>query len=279
MRISFTTIIAFVLIFLGIFINFIPTIIYYTQVYPKIPLNRVEPGAYFTYVVQNLAIPLKSTNDSDFLLSISHALISVTVMNNNSYKVTINGSLSIYGYDFEKTYIVESSFVLNSSNPFIKMLFVSEDKPIALVGNRTIVLKINPRYYTFNTFGGLDPYSAEFTKNGGLIYYILFSGDKLVLSNLFVGGLQPNDTLYDATHIVWNLLQHVNKIRELTSNMSPLFNETLISIDSGSSNVKTINNLFGEIEWDFSVTYFPINIVMILIGMIIIILKFRGKLS
>ena len=100
-----------------------------------------------------------------------------------------------------------------------------------------------------------------------------------MLSNLFVNHLQPNDTLYDATHIVWSLLQHVNTIRELTSNMSPLFNESLISIDAGSSNVKTINNLFGEIEWDFSVTYFPINIVIILIGMIIIILKFRGKLS
>ncbi|BFI76766.1 hypothetical protein [Sulfurisphaera ohwakuensis] len=278
MRISFTTIVAFVLIFLGIFINFIPTIIYYIQVYPKIPLNRVEPGAYFTYVVQ-IAIPLKSTNDSNFLLSISHALINVTVINNNSYKVTINGSLSIYGYDFEKTYIVKSSFVLNSSNPFIKMLFVSEDKSAALMGNRTILLKINPSLYTFHTFSGLDPYSAGLIKSGEQISYILFSGDKFVLSDLFVNHLQPNDTLYDATHMVWSLLQHVNTIRELTSNMSPLFNESLISIDAGSSNVKTINNLFGEIEWDFSVTYFPINIVIILIGMIIIILKFRGKLS
>lgn len=277
--VSFTVVAAVIFIFLGVFINFLPTIVYYAEVYPHIPLDKVAPGAYFTYVVGNAVFPLKFANGSQALLSMTNGTLNVTMLSNGTYRVALEGTIQYFGPKGVSEIPVKSDFVLNSSNPFIKMLFVNKKDSVAVIGNKTIRLQIDPREYTFHTFGGLNPYTADFSEGqGDFISYILFSGGELVMSNLLLNAPRPNDTLFRALPIFYNLLQNVDAIKRLTASTIPMFNISLLSIGPYTSNVKTVNNVTGEITWDFFVTFFPINIVLISIGAIILVIKIRGKL-
>ena len=275
MKVSLTVIISVILIFLGVFINFLPTIIYYIQVYPHIPLNKVGPGAYFTYN-GIVAIPLRFANGSQILLSLNITDLNVTVLGNNSFKITLEGQIGLFNGSY-RYYHFDSSFLANSSNPFIRMMFANKSSMTAVVYNKMLPLRMQGLYMG-HAFGGLDPYSAEYNGiHANFIWYILFNGGELVMSNLFVNGPKPYYSLYNATVIFFSLIRHASTIKRLTTNVTPLFNETLISITPGISNVKTVNNIAGEIAYSFG-TFLPINVVLILIGAVILILKLRGKL-
>lgn len=273
---SSIVIVAAILMLLGIFINFVPTMIYYVQVYPHIPLNEVGPGAYFTYKIVT-ALPLKLANGSKPLLSLNGTL-NVTVLSNGTYGITLEGMVQYFGPKGVSEIPVKSSFVLNSSDPLIRMLFTNEKDMVAVVGNKTIRLQMNPKEYTFNTFGGLDPYTANCFGSGEQVSYVLFNGGELVMSELLVLAPRPNYTLSQAPLIFYNKLQNIDTIKQLTANATPLFNESLLSIGPVATNVKTVNNVIGQVTWDFFMVFFPINIVLILIGAIILVLKLRGKL-
>ena len=269
--------IAVILMFLGVFINFIPTIIYYVQVYPHIPLDKVGPGAYFVYKITT-DFPLKFANGSEYDL-LFNGTLNVTVLDNGTYRVTLKGTADYFRPLGSSEIPVEGSFVLNSSDPFIRMLFVNEKDMVAVIGNKTAPLQMQPNEYTFHTFGGLDPYTAYYFGGGGEVSYVLFGGGELVMSELLLFLPQPYDALSQAPLIFYyNVLQNVDTIKHLTANATPLLNESILLVGPVATNVKTVNNVIGEITRDSYMVFFPINIVLILIGAIILVLELRGKL-
>lgn len=255
------------LILFGIIINFIPHIIYITGTYSNFKLNGIDPGAYFLYHVRATL----SSRDVGYNLE---GQLNMSYLVNNTYKISFNGIVKEY-IPNQSVFIINNEKILNYYNSsLLKLLLIpkSEGKFIK-IGNNTIKLIFYNNIAVLKNYS-LYPYVYETSEptikiitndtilNGNFRYIELSDGDlALEMLHIFT---HTNDESIRNVSILGEILPINMKVSEV------LFDLNLIA-----SNVKPSFNWIGYFLWNLATVYFPINFILIALGIILLIIYIR----
>ena len=288
-------IIAIFLIILGIFINFIPIISFYLVEYPKFPLNGITKGAYFDY---RLIVSLGASNTTDTVRITCNKppTLNVTYLGNGEYNVSILGTYciiinAIRGPTIEsKNVTIDYHAVLPSTSPLIKALFITNPNSlIAAIGNCSIQMCANPRAFEgFFCSKLLNPWIVK-PHQVWLGYSILHIGYLVLANNQkaldYVSYAGPYPVPPDKN--LSTLAEEYANLMIATLNQTSLHNYLnskeyklgSISIHVGliCTNVKPAENIIGDLTWNLTVEFFPLNFLLIIIGIILIIVYVRKR--
>jgi hypothetical protein len=288
-------IIAIFLIILGIFINFIPIISFYLVEYPKFPLNGITKGAYFDY---HLIVSFGVSNTTDFVRITCNKppTLNVTYLGNGEYNVSILGTYhiainAIEGPTLEsKNVTIDYHAVLPSTSPLIKALFITNPNSlIATVGNCSIQMCANPRAFEGFFCSKLlnpcivKPHQVWLGYSILQIGYLVLANNQKALDYIGYGGPYPVppyknlSTLADeyANLLIATLNQ--TSLHNYLNSKEYKLGSISIHVSLICTNVKPAENIIGDLTWNLTVEFFPLNFSLIIIGIILIIVYVRKR--
>ncbi|MEM1644938.1 MAG: hypothetical protein QXL96_03560 [Ignisphaera sp.] len=231
-------------------------------------MNGITPGAYFLYSISATL----SSRDVGYNLK---GQLNVSYLINNTYKISFSGIIKEF-IPNQSVFTVNNEKILNYHNSsLLKLLLIpkSEGKFIR-IGNNTIKLIFHDNIAVLKNYS-LYPYVYEpsepaikiTTSNAdlsGYIRYIELSSDDLALDILQIFVHTDNGSVRD-----------VPIIGEILPNDTRVSAEVALNLSLVTSNVKPSFNWIGYFLWDLATAYFPINFILIALGIILLIIYIR----
>ncbi len=279
------------LILTGILINFLPTINYYLRIYPKLKDNIFSNKIFLKYRMKLIFALVNITNITKSKSSI------VFIINNSTLTIRpINRTV----LDYTLRANVVESFPYNGSNlnrEFVSKGFIFRDSPLGrlllLQNNGTNVInilnisielrRIPPNVVNFNAMLSPAfylkpiPYHGEYEGRCCsiyLTYWELENNYLLLATYVYSRNIPPiNDVVLQIINMIFKHNSIINIIRSNTDKMRGVH----LVMSLSDANVRLKNDILGRILFDFTVTYFPINIALIASGLVGVILLQRGK--
>jgi len=297
-------IIFMLLIFLGIFINFVPTMNYYLRIYPNQKSNIYSKDVYIEYAVQMffavVNIPSSHEGSETIVFQINNGELILTPENQTwlKYETDINLVISfpLNGTNLHKN--LKSSGFIQWDSPLGRLLLLESSKNS--VNSSGVVVELykvppnvvsfkkmlNPRYFLkpIVYHGNMSVINEEITQHIYLTYYTLEKSGLLLAWYTDMLDKKGNSqyNIFSRDEVFSQLIEILFKnepsyLRLIKENTEKVNN---INMDLGliDTNLRLANDLPGRILFDFAFTYFPINIALIAIGFIGLVLVHRRRI-
>jgi len=293
------------LILVGVLINFLPTINYYLAVYPSLKPSVSSGNVFLEYAI-SLQFALVNITDASgsnttVVFKMEHGVIRLTPVNETMLEYSLTGGLEI-SYPLNGTILyreLASRGYIPWESQLGQLLVLpgASASGVTAVNVSGIVVnleKIPPNIISFKAMSNPSFYLKPVAHHGKQEYMSNNTSDNTQNYALYLtywelenGGLLLNQYFY------WKLKSPINnaalQILETVFNGDPVIagmiegNTNRISgltlyIGLSDADIRLRNDLLGRILFDFTVTYFPVNIVLIIVGFTGLILLHRRKI-
>jgi hypothetical protein len=244
-------------------------------------------------------VTLGASNTTDTVLIICNKpppTLNVTYLGNGEYNVSILGTYhiiinAIKGPTVEsKNVTIDYHAVLPSTSPLIKALFITNPNSlIATIGNCSIQMCENPRAFEgFFCSKLLNPWIVKPHKvwlGYSILYfgYLVLANNQKALDCLNYAGPYPVPPKKNLS----TLAEEYANLMIATLNQTSLHNylnskeyklcSIVIHVGLICTNVKPAENIIGDLMWNLGVEFFPLNFLLIIIGIILIIVYVRKR--
>ncbi len=286
------------LLLVGFTINFLPTVNYYLNVYPHL-YDNISSGAFIEYSIDVffalVEIPSKSGNTTTVVFDVKQGILRLTYVNETMLRYNLTAIVEL-SFPFNETFIdrelrSEGFISWNSTLGQLLVLPPGNNSEVTVnISSKVVKLeKVPPNVVSFSAL--LNPsfylkpiayhgkWIPEINSSEAIVYFTyweLENGDLLFTSHAYSKNRQPIDDL--AIQIVRVVFSGEPSLMELIDENSDKISGLRLLMGVNDANVKVKNDLLGRILFDFTVTYFPVNIALMMVGFVGLILVHRGRI-
>ncbi len=290
------------LIFIGFFINFIPTINYFVNVNPHLKSAPVGKGSFMNYSMNLfLAFVNVSKGKGAVVLIIRNGSLSLKAVNNTYFMFKASARLTI-SYPLNRSganIMLRSSGLLRRDSPLGRVIYLdrtsnysvrileNHELPLERVPLNIISIKemLNPRFYLkpVGYHGNCDIINEHLRSNFWLNYFELSCGGLLLTlyySVIHVADHHLSLLAEDGVlrQVLEEFLSNDKQLLKFVETHSTRIVDADLTLGLINTNVRFDNDVLGRILFDFTVTYFPVNVVLIAAGLIGLVLLARRRL-
>ncbi|MEL9939941.1 MAG: hypothetical protein QW348_05075 [Ignisphaera sp.] len=280
-----------ILLLFGILINFLPTIRYYLVVNPRLKVDLFSNGTFLEYGVSGM---FALVNISDALgrttVVIDSCKIRLEPVNKSALKYDSRASIRIV-FPFNGTTLsreLRSEGLVSIDSPLAKLLVLPAGVDTVNVSHMAVKLeKIPPNVVNFETLLNPTFYLKPIGYHGEKIsednktvvelgYWELGKGDLLLALFFYLETQAPIDSI--AIQLLKMIFSGESDIMNLIEEHIDKLSNVILYMGTSDTNLRVRNDLLGRILFDFTVTYFPLNIALIAIGLIGLVLLHRRRI-
>lgn len=282
-----------ILLLVGILINFLPTAKYYLVVNPRLKDDLFSNNVFVEYRIRGMFALVgisDALGNTTVVFIIDSCTMRLEPVNKSVLKYNSNASIVI-SFPFNGTTLsreLSSEGYISTDSPLAKLLVLPAGVDTVNVSHMVVKLeKVPPNAVDFETMLNPTFYLKPIAHHGSnmsggrittvveLEYWELGKGD-LLLTTLFYSktasvdsiGIQLPKMIFSGEPEIMNMIEeHADK----------LSGEHLY-MGISNTNLRVRNDLLGRILFDFTFTYFPLNIALIAIGLIGLILLHRRRM-
>lgn len=292
-------IIFIILLIIGFIINFLPTINYYLTVYPHLHYN-MSPEVFIEYSIEVsfalVEIPSKLENTTTVVFDVKQGILRLTYFNETMLKYNLTANVELM-FPFNGTSInkeLRSEGFIPWDSILGNLLILSPGNNsdiIVTVSDKIVKLeKVPPNVISFSDLLNPSFYLKPIAYHGKWIpeinstedatvyftYWELENGDLLMVSHSYSKTRQPVDDI--AVQLLSIVFSGDPSLMELIEDNSDKISGLLLLVGINDTNLKVKNDLLGRILFDFTVTYFPVNIALMIVGFVGLVLVHRGRI-
>jgi hypothetical protein len=272
-----------VLLFFGFVINFVPTLLYFATVYPGLKESFLQRDAYLRYgfgggpIIQvsisnhsvflhvlNGSIVLRALNESCLGYDVSEYVMILREDNTSEREVHLNSletcrNTPLYNSIYNYLILPPGQNTVNVSGKLFELrrpanVYVN-------VGARKFLLYAKD-YATYRN----DP-AGSFLD---LLYVELATGHKVLLDEFIVEDIEN-----PVVQIVYQALLSDMDVAAVLKSGNATITDTSIDVFLIDGNIKPSLDIGRRVLLDFFYNFFPVNIALMMIGMILLILAKR----
>ncbi len=299
------TVVFVALIVFGLVINFIPTLRYFLLVYPH-QVSIDSDRAYEKYNVDLgfALVKINKTPTKPLTIVFTGNECSVTFRHLNNatgfaYEAVCNLTLSFPFNGSQKNVTIRSSGIIRGDSPLAKLLIIngSGDRlNINVSGLNVTVRKVPPNVVSFRNLLTVHFYlkpvgyhgkgmilNAKIDRFTYLTYYVAGKG-KLLLTSYVDFIDRRRGSHYDilgkdrVTAQILEMMLKGSPYEDLMLRNRGKLDNVDVGLDLNYTNVRLVNDVVGRILFDLTFTYFPINLVLIVVGFIGLVVVRRRRI-
>lgn len=299
------TVVFVALIVFGLVINFIPTLRYFLIMYPH-QVSIDSDRAYEKYNVDLgfALVKINKTPTKPLTIVFTGNECSVTFRHLNdatgfAYEAVCNLTLSFPFNGSQKNVTIHSSGIIRGDSPLAKLLIIngSGDRlNINVSGLNVMVRKVPPNVVSFRNLLTVHFYlkpvgyhgkgmilNAKIDRFTYLTYYVAGKG-KLLLTSYVDFIDRKRGSHYDilgkdrVTAQILEMMLKGSPYEDLMLRNRGKLDNVDVGLDLNYTNVRLVNDVVGRILFDLTFTYFPINLVLIVVGFIGLVVVRRRRI-
>ncbi len=299
------TVVFVALIVFGLVINFIPTLRYFLIMYPH-QVSIDSDRAYEKYNVDLgfALVKINKTPTKPLTIVFTGNECSVTFRHLNdatgfAYEAVCNLTLSFPFNGSQKNVTIRSSGIIRGDSPLAKLLIIngSGDRlNINVSGLNVTVRKVPPNVVSFRNLLTVHFYlkpvgyhgkgmilNAKIDRFTYLTYYVAGKG-KLLLASYVDFIDRRRGSHYDilgkdrVTAQILEMMLKGSPYEDLMLRNRGKLDNVDVGLDLNYTNVRLVNDVVGRILFDLTFTYFPINLVLIVVGFIGLVVVRRRRI-
>jgi hypothetical protein len=260
-----------VLFAVGLVVNFLPTLIYFATVYPNLKDSLSERGAYLEYYISRFPVLIVLDESSNMVFTIESTMI-FRPFNESCLEYDMYITVEKIGYAEVKS-IRFNNMTLCRENPVYNFFFIEPGVDMVNITGKLFELHRPPYNYIGVAERRFLLYAKDYVAyldNGSVYYVELADGKKILLDEFIVQDKQDP--------LVKLLIQAVCRGDEEIAKTVEKRNIEHVgspAVKLKDGNVKPSLDISKRLLLDLTYTFFPINMVLIMIGMILLILAKR----
>ena len=287
------------LVLVGVLVNFLPTINYYLAVHPRLKDNVLSKDVFLEYHVDVsfalVGVPEASGNNTTIVFAVKPGTLVLRPINKTLLEYRFTGDVRI-SFPLNGTMLhkeIRSRGFVSRDSALGKLIVLptSGNGAAVKLSNTTVWLKrvppniisfgvmLNPRFY-------LKPIAYHGKVLGGanttqfhtvyLTYWELEKGGLLLATYAYSKDYPPVDGT--VVQLLDMMFSGEPRLRNLVGENTGRISGVRLVMDISNANVRLKNDLLGRLLFDFTVTYFPVNIALIAVGFVGLILLHRRRI-
>jgi hypothetical protein len=270
-------IIGFVLFSTGFLINFLPTLLYFAFVYPDLKDSFSQRDAYLRYNLGGPGIIIDAyLQGSNITMLAGRGYIVLRPHNESCVELDVNTNVTIIKISETPAEETETVYLKGvkacRGDPLYDFFFIPPGKTHINISGKSYELQRCP--YVNIGIGArrfllyAKDYEAYVNEEPLLTYVELATGDKILLDEFIAE--DPKDPI---VQLVIQALQENEKTAKFLENSTITYSSIDIILADG--NVKPSLDITKRLLLDFLHTFFPVNVALMMIGVILVVLAKR----